>query len=74
MAPELEPDMSRIGAGASSKYRFQFLILFTLQVNGYGSELEPQPEPHNFFMPELHEHDAALVLTPAPTPIIWHIQ
>jgi hypothetical protein len=25
----------------------------------YGSELEPESEPHCFVMPQLHQHDAA---------------
>jgi hypothetical protein len=33
--------------------------------------LESELEPHHFFMREPSQYDAAPVLDPAPTPILW---
>jgi hypothetical protein len=41
-----------------------FISIFDFFTIGSG---EPEPQLHHFSMQELHQHDAAPVLTPAPT-------
>jgi hypothetical protein len=61
------------GSGSnSSPYPLAFLVK-TNQIYLYRVGVRARTKAFLFFIPELHQHDAAPVLAPVQTPIPWPI-